>query len=54
MKYEIKKQKRGMRTLLEHGMEMVGKAPTIEEVQRVCVLERDDEDEDYIFKKSNE
>ena len=48
-------RERGMRTLLEYGMEMVRQGTsTIEEVQRVCVLERDDEDEDQIFKKSNE
>ena len=48
-------RERGMRTLLEYGMEMVRQGiSTLEEVERVCVLERDDEDEDQIFKKSNE
>ena len=40
---------RGMRTLLEYGMEMVRQGmSTIEEVERVCVLERDNEDEQTI------
>ena len=35
---------RGMRTLLEYGMELVRQGlSTLEEVQRVCVLETDDE-----------
>ena len=33
-----------MRTLLEYGMEMVRKGlSTIEEVERVCMLEKDEE-----------
>ena len=35
---------KGMRTLLEYGMEMVRKGlSTIEEVERVCMLEKDEE-----------
>ena len=49
-----KSRERGMRTLLEYGMEMVRQGiSTLEEVERVCVLERDDEDEDQIYNKSN-
>jgi len=37
-------RERGMRTLLEYGMEMVRKGlSTIEEVERVCMLEKDEE-----------
>ena len=50
-----KSRERGMRTLLEYGMEMVRQGiSTLEEVERVCVLERDDEEENQIFDESNE
>ena len=36
---------RGMRTLLEYGMELVRQgSTTLEEVERVCVLETDTEE----------
>ena len=41
-----KSRTRGMRTLLEYGMELVRQGlSTLEEVERVCVLEKDDEDQ---------
>ena len=48
-------RERGMRTLLEYGMEMVRQGvSTLEEVERVCVLERDEEDEDAKLITANE
>ena len=41
-----KSRTRGMRTLLEYGMELVRQGlSTLEEVERVCVLEKDDEEQ---------
>lgn len=49
-----KSRERGMRTLLEYGMEMVRQGiSTLEEVERVCVLEQDNEDEDKFFDLSD-